>query len=106
LHPDEQVASLLEATATQAQRRGGAAAAALAMERAAELSYARTGAPSPRRCAQTGTSPLPACGMRGRGATRARSGRTASHCDRSSPQTRPQARNPAPAVAARRHGGQ
>jgi DNA-binding CsgD family transcriptional regulator/tetratricopeptide (TPR) repeat protein len=32
------VASLLEATATQAQRRGGAAAAALAMERAAELS--------------------------------------------------------------------
>ena len=38
LHPDEQVALLLEATATQAQRRGGAAAAALAMERAAELS--------------------------------------------------------------------
>jgi DNA-binding CsgD family transcriptional regulator len=38
LNPDEQVASLLEATATQAQRRGGAAAAALAMERAAELS--------------------------------------------------------------------
>ena len=38
LHPDERVASLLEATATQAQRRGGAAAAALAMERAAELS--------------------------------------------------------------------
>jgi hypothetical protein len=38
LQPDEQVASLLEATATQAQRRGGAAAAALAMERAAELS--------------------------------------------------------------------
>ena len=38
LHPDEQVASLLEATATAAQRRGGAAAAALAMERAAELS--------------------------------------------------------------------
>ena len=36
LHADEQVASLLEATATQAQRRGGAAAAALAMERAAE----------------------------------------------------------------------
>ena len=30
LHPDEQVASLLEATAAQAQRRGGAAAAALA----------------------------------------------------------------------------
>jgi tetratricopeptide (TPR) repeat protein len=38
LRPDEQVASLLEATATQSQRRGGAAAAALAMERAAELS--------------------------------------------------------------------
>ena len=38
LHPDEHVASLLEATATQAQRRGGAAAAALALERAAELS--------------------------------------------------------------------
>jgi DNA-binding CsgD family transcriptional regulator len=38
LNPDEQVASLLEATATQAQRRGGAAAAALALERAAELS--------------------------------------------------------------------
>ena len=38
LHPDEQVASLLEATAAQARRRGGAAAAALAMERAAELS--------------------------------------------------------------------
>jgi DNA-binding CsgD family transcriptional regulator len=38
LHPDEQVASLLEATATQAQLRGGATAAALAMERAAELS--------------------------------------------------------------------
>jgi hypothetical protein len=32
------VAALLEATATQARRRGGAAAAALAMERAAELS--------------------------------------------------------------------
>ena len=38
LHPDEQVAALLEATAAQAQRRGGAAATALAMERAAELS--------------------------------------------------------------------
>jgi DNA-binding CsgD family transcriptional regulator len=38
LHPDEHVASLLEATAAQARRRGGAAAAALAMERAAELS--------------------------------------------------------------------
>jgi DNA-binding CsgD family transcriptional regulator len=38
LDPDERVASLLEATATQAQRRGGAAAAVLALERAAELS--------------------------------------------------------------------
>ena len=38
LQPDEHVASLLEATAAQAQRRGGAAAAALALERAAELS--------------------------------------------------------------------
>ena len=38
LQPDEQVASLLEATAVQAQRRGGAATAALALERAAELS--------------------------------------------------------------------
>jgi AAA ATPase domain len=38
LQPDEQVASLLDATAAQAQHRGGAAAAALAMERAAELS--------------------------------------------------------------------
>jgi DNA-binding CsgD family transcriptional regulator/tetratricopeptide (TPR) repeat protein len=38
LQPDEHVAALLEATATQAQRRGGADAAALAMERAAELS--------------------------------------------------------------------
>ena len=38
LQPDEQVASLLEATAAQAQHRGGASAAALALERAAELS--------------------------------------------------------------------
>jgi DNA-binding CsgD family transcriptional regulator len=38
LHPDESVAALLEATAAQAERRGGTAAAALAMERAAELS--------------------------------------------------------------------
>ncbi len=38
LNPDEHVASLLEATAAQAQQRGGAAAAALALERAAELS--------------------------------------------------------------------
>jgi hypothetical protein len=41
LQPDEHVASLLEATAAQAQHRGGAAAAALAMERAAELSPER-----------------------------------------------------------------
>jgi DNA-binding CsgD family transcriptional regulator/tetratricopeptide (TPR) repeat protein len=41
LYPDERVASLLEVTADQAQRRGGAAAAALAMERAAELSPGR-----------------------------------------------------------------
>jgi DNA-binding CsgD family transcriptional regulator len=38
LQPDEQVAALLEATAAQAQHRGGALAAALALERAAELS--------------------------------------------------------------------
>jgi DNA-binding CsgD family transcriptional regulator len=38
LQPDEDVAALLEATAAQAQYRGGAGAAALAMERAAELS--------------------------------------------------------------------
>src|SRR6266436_309448 len=38
LQPDEHVASLLEATAAQAQHRGGAIAAALALERAAELS--------------------------------------------------------------------
>jgi DNA-binding CsgD family transcriptional regulator/tetratricopeptide (TPR) repeat protein len=38
VRPDEQVASLLAATASQAQRRGGAAAAAQALERAAELS--------------------------------------------------------------------
>lgn len=38
LHPDERVASLLVATASQAQHRGGAGAAALALERAAELS--------------------------------------------------------------------
>ena len=61
LQPDEQVASLLEATATQAQHRGGAAAAALAMERAAELS------PDPGR-------PGPAAG----------SGRFDRHSDRSS----------------------
>jgi DNA-binding CsgD family transcriptional regulator len=43
LHPDEHVASLLEATATHAQRRGGAAAAALALDRAAQLSPDRAG---------------------------------------------------------------
>jgi DNA-binding CsgD family transcriptional regulator len=42
LQPDEYVASLLEATAGQAQHRGGAVAAALALERAAELSPDRT----------------------------------------------------------------
>jgi DNA-binding CsgD family transcriptional regulator len=38
LEPDERVAALLEDSAVQAQRRGGAAAAARALERAAELS--------------------------------------------------------------------
>jgi DNA-binding CsgD family transcriptional regulator len=38
LRPDEQVASLLETTVGQARHRGGAAAAAVALERAAELS--------------------------------------------------------------------
>ena len=38
LEPDEHVAALLECSAVQAQRRGGAAAAARALERAAELS--------------------------------------------------------------------
>jgi len=38
LGPDERVASLLEETAAQAQRRGGTAAAARALERAAQLS--------------------------------------------------------------------
>lgn len=40
LEPDEALAVLLEDTAMQAQRRGGAAAAARALERAAELSPA------------------------------------------------------------------
>ncbi|MEU4236764.1 AAA family ATPase [Actinoplanes sp. NPDC026619] len=40
LEPDEQVAAQLEQTATQAQRRGGAAAAARVLERAAALSPA------------------------------------------------------------------
>jgi DNA-binding CsgD family transcriptional regulator len=38
LEPDERVAALLEDSAAQAQRRGGTAAAARALERAAELS--------------------------------------------------------------------
>jgi DNA-binding CsgD family transcriptional regulator len=38
MDPDEHVAALLEATADDAQRRGGVAAAARALERAAELS--------------------------------------------------------------------
>jgi DNA-binding CsgD family transcriptional regulator len=38
LEPDERVASLLEETAVQARRRGGAAVAARALERAAQLS--------------------------------------------------------------------
>jgi DNA-binding CsgD family transcriptional regulator len=41
LEPDEDVAHLLEETAAQAQQRGGAAEAARALERAAELSPAR-----------------------------------------------------------------
>src|SRR6202034_3649023 len=41
LQPNEHVAALLEATADEPQHRGGAAAAALAMERAAELSPER-----------------------------------------------------------------
>jgi DNA-binding CsgD family transcriptional regulator len=40
LEPDERLAALLEDTAMEAQRRGGAAAAARALERAAELSPA------------------------------------------------------------------
>ena len=57
LHPDEQVASLLEATAAQAQRRGGAVAAALAMERAAELSPDR--ADQARRLAAAASAAVP-----------------------------------------------
>jgi hypothetical protein len=58
LDPDEQVASLLEATATQAQSRGGAAAAALAMERAAELSPDR--ADQARRLVAAASAAVPA----------------------------------------------
>jgi DNA-binding CsgD family transcriptional regulator len=57
LHPDEHVASLLEATATQARHRGGAAAAALAMERAAELSPDRED--QARRLAAAASSAVP-----------------------------------------------
>jgi DNA-binding CsgD family transcriptional regulator len=57
LNPDEHVASLLEATAAQAQRRGGAAAAALAMERAAELSPDR--ADQARRLAAAASAAVP-----------------------------------------------
>jgi len=57
LQPDEQVASLLEATAAQAQHRGGAAAAALAMERAAELSPDR--ANQARRLVAAATAAVP-----------------------------------------------
>jgi DNA-binding CsgD family transcriptional regulator len=57
LHPDEHVASLLEATATQAQHRGGAAAAALTMERAAELSPDR--ADQARRLAAATSAAVP-----------------------------------------------
>jgi DNA-binding CsgD family transcriptional regulator len=57
LAPDEQVASLLEATADQAQHRGGAAAAAMAMERAAELSPDR--ADQARRLAAAASAAVP-----------------------------------------------
>ena len=49
LHPDEDVASLLEATADQAQYRGGAVAAALAMERAANSARPRRPGPEAGR---------------------------------------------------------
>ena len=58
LHPDEHVASLLEATAAQAQHRGGAAAAALALERAAELSPHR--ADQARRLVAAASAAVPA----------------------------------------------
>ncbi len=57
LQPDEYVASLLEATAAQAQHRGGAVAAALAMERAAELSPDR--ADQVRRLAAAASAAVP-----------------------------------------------
>ena len=50
LGPDEQVASLLEATATQAQRRGGAASMAGTMERAPnQPGWGRSAIGTPRR---------------------------------------------------------
>jgi DNA-binding CsgD family transcriptional regulator len=58
LQPDEHVASLLEATAAQAQHRGGAAAAALALERAAELSPDR--ADQARRLVAAASAAVPA----------------------------------------------
>ena len=57
LRPDEQVASLLEATAAQSQHRGGAAAAATALERAAELSPDR--ADQARRLAAAASAAVP-----------------------------------------------
>jgi DNA-binding CsgD family transcriptional regulator len=57
LQPDEYVASLLEATADQAQHRGGAASAALAMERAGELSPDR--ADQARRLAAAASAAVP-----------------------------------------------
>src|ERR1700761_3815777 len=57
LQPDEQVAALLEATAAQAQHRGGVAAAALAMDRAANLSPAR--ANQARRLVAAATAAVP-----------------------------------------------
>jgi DNA-binding CsgD family transcriptional regulator len=61
LHPDEHIAALLEATAAQAQYRGGAAAAAQAMERAAELS------PDPRDQARRLTAAASAAVPTGQG---------------------------------------
>ncbi len=58
LQPDEHVASLLEATATQAHYRGDAAAAALAMERAAELSPDPAG--QARRLVAAASAAIPA----------------------------------------------
>jgi DNA-binding CsgD family transcriptional regulator len=57
LQPDAHVAALLEVTADQAQHRGGAAAAALALERAAELSP--DGADQARRLAAAASAAVP-----------------------------------------------